>query len=79
MAKAARKIFEKQGLTFRLGTKVSSASINKSTATLILEDSKGSHEISADRVLVAVGRGPNTDNLGLGEAGIEQDKWTSGG
>ena len=74
VAKAARKIFEKQGLTFRLGTKVSSASINKSTATLILEDSKGSHEISADRVLVAVGRGPNTDNLGLGEVGVEQDE-----
>ena len=74
VARAARKIFEKQGLTFRLGTKVSSASINKSTATLVLEDSKGSQEISADRVLVAVGRGPNTDNLGLGEVGVEQDE-----
>ena len=56
MSKVARKIFEKQGLTFRLSTKVISADIGKSKATLTTESEKGTEEISVDRVLVAVGR-----------------------
>jgi dihydrolipoamide dehydrogenase len=74
VAKSARKILEKQGLTFKLSTKVTSVKVTKGSATLALEDSSGSTEVSADRVLVAVGRGPNTENLGLIEIGVEQDE-----
>ena len=74
MSKVARRIFEKQGLSFRLETKVASAKITKSKATLTLESSKGEEELSVDRVLVAVGRGPCTDGLGLSEAGVEVDE-----
>ena len=74
VAKSARKILEKQGLTFKLSTKVTSVKVAKGSATLVLEDSSGSTEVSADRVLVAVGRGPNTENLGLTEIGVEQDE-----
>jgi dihydrolipoamide dehydrogenase len=74
MSKVARKIFEKQGLTFRLSTKVTSADIGKSKATLTLESEKGTEEISVDRVLVAVGRGPSTDGLGLEKAGVTLDE-----
>ena len=74
MSKVARKIFEKQGLTFRLSTKVTSAKIEENKATLSLESEKGTDELPVDRVLVAVGRGPSTDGLGLPEAGIAVDE-----
>lgn len=73
MSKIARRIFEKQGLSFRLETKVASAKIKGGKATLSLESSKGNDELTVDRVLVAVGRGPCTDGLGLSEAGIDMD------
>ena len=73
MSKIARRIFEKQGLSFRLETKVASAKIKGGKATLSLESSKANDELTVDRVLVAVGRGPCTDGLGLSEAGIEMD------
>lgn len=74
MSKIARKIFEKQGLTFRLSTKVTSAKIKENKATLSLESEKGTDELPVDRVLVAVGRGPSTNGLGLHEAGIAVDE-----
>ena len=74
MSKIARKIFEKQGLTFRLSTKVTSAKIEENKATLSLESEKGTDELPVDRVLVAVGRGPSTNGLGLHEAGIAVDE-----
>ena len=74
MSKIARKIFEKQGLTFRLSTKVTSAKIEENKATLSLESEKGTDELPVDRVLVAVGRGPSTNGLGLPEAGIAVDE-----
>ena len=73
IAKIARRILEKQGLSFRLGTKVASAKVAKSKATLLLESSEGNGEMTVDRVLVAVGRGPCTDGLGLAEVGVELD------
>ena len=74
MSKVARKIFEKQGLTFRLSTKVTSAKIKENKATLSLESEKGTDELPVDRGLVAVGRGPSTNGLGLHEAGIAVDE-----
>jgi dihydrolipoamide dehydrogenase len=74
VSRSARKIFEKQGLSFRLSTKVSSAKIVRGKATLVVEDDQGTHEIQADKVLVAVGRGPNSENLGLADTGILQDE-----
>jgi dihydrolipoamide dehydrogenase len=74
VAKVARRILSKQGLEFMLSTKVSSARSTKTKTTLTVENDKGSSEIEADRVLVAVGRGPCSDGLGLKEAGITQDE-----
>ena len=73
MSKVARRIFEKQGLSFRLETKVASAKVKGEKAILSLESSKGNDSLTVDRVLVAVGRGPCTDGLGLSEAGVEMD------
>jgi dihydrolipoamide dehydrogenase len=67
----ARKIFERQGLEFRLNTRVTSARAQKESAVVECE---GTAPITADQVLVAVGRKANTDDLGLEAAGIELDQ-----
>lgn len=71
VANEARKLFEKQGLVFRLSTKVTSVSATDESATINIE---GSDSITCDRVLVAVGRKPCTDNLGLEDVGVSVDK-----
>lgn len=71
-AKAAHKILEKQGLEFRLGAKVKSAKPQGKTKCVVEID--GQEAIECDRVLLAVGRKPNTDGLGLEAAGITLDE-----
>ncbi len=71
VATEAKKIFEKQGLTFKLGTKVTSVTASGKNCTIQME---GADPIHCDRVLIAVGRKPCTDNLGLVEAGVQTDK-----
>ena len=74
VARTARRIFIKQGLSFQLSTKVISAKLSRGKAVLRLENEKGQSEISADRVLVAVGRLPFSDGLGLKELGMKIDE-----
>lgn len=71
IANEAKKIFEKQGLEFQLGCRVTGVKANKKTCDVEIADGK---PIRCDRVLVAVGRRPNTDQLGLENVGIEVDK-----
>jgi dihydrolipoamide dehydrogenase len=73
--KEARKILEKQGLAFRLAQKVTGAKTDKSGVTLTLEaraDGK-TEELSADVVLVAIGRRPYTEGIGLEAIGVTKD------
>lgn len=74
VAKVARRILEKQGLKFLLSTKVTESKSTKSGTTLLLESNGEKSEISSDRVLVAVGRAPNADGLGLDELGVKSDE-----
>jgi dihydrolipoamide dehydrogenase len=74
VAKVARRILEKQGLNFLLSTKVTEAKIAKSETRLLLEAGGQSSELSADRVLVAVGRAPCADGLGLEDVGVQTDE-----
>jgi dihydrolipoamide dehydrogenase len=71
IAADARKIFEKQGLEFRLGCKVTAVRVQHGQC---LVESEGQQAIVCDRVLVAVGRVPNTANLGLEAVGVELDR-----
>ncbi len=70
--KEAAKIFRKQGLELRLSTKVTGATVAGGTATLTLEPAAGgaAETLEADCVLVAIGRRPNTDGLGLDVIGL---------
>jgi dihydrolipoamide dehydrogenase len=68
-------MLEKQGLSFRLGTAVKSAKTNKSGVVLDITTNEGEVEkLTADVVLVAVGRRPNTDDLGLEGIGVTLDE-----
>ena len=71
IADEALKIFKKQGIEFRLETKVTSAKVVDGKAVIEIE---GAEPISADRVLVAAGRLPNTDGLNLEAAGVALDE-----
>jgi dihydrolipoamide dehydrogenase len=70
-----QKLLTKQGMTFRLGTKVTAAKPTAKGVDLTLEPAKGgaAETLSADVVLVSVGRVPNTEGLGAKEAGIKLD------
>lgn len=73
VAKAFQKILEKQGMTFRLGTKVTGAETLKTKVKLSVEPAAGGDRetIECDTVLVSIGRRPYTDQLGLEEVGVK--------
>ncbi len=76
VAKESQKILGKQGLTFKLASKVTSAVSGKSGVELTVEPAAGGvgEKLSADIVLVAVGRKPYVGGLGVKEAGVELDE-----
>ena len=71
IAAAAEKIFRRQGLDIRLGSRVLGASVpsGKDGDRCVVEV-EGADPIECDRVLVAVGRTPISDGLGLEDAGV---------
>ena len=70
--KEAAKIFKKQGFDLKLSTKVTGVSVDGGKATLTLEPAAGGEAstLEADTVLVAIGRRPNTEGLGLDKIGL---------
>jgi dihydrolipoamide dehydrogenase len=76
IAKQFERILGKQGMKFRLGTKVTKALKGNDGVTLTLEPAKGgaASELKADVVLLAIGRRAYTDGLGLKEAGVATDE-----
>jgi len=76
IAKEARRTFKKQGLTFKLGTKVTGVEKLKTKLKLTMEPAKGgdAESLDADIVIVAVGRRPYTEGLGLEAVGGKIDR-----
>ena len=76
VAAQMKKILEKQGIEFRLGVKVAGAEFLGESVLLTMESLTGGNAetLAADAVLVATGRRPYTEGLGLNEAGVETDK-----
>jgi dihydrolipoamide dehydrogenase len=74
--KQAQRIFEKQGMSFKLSSKVTGVDASGKTLKAKVEPAKGgaAETIEADVVLVAVGRAPYTQGLGLEEAGVKKDE-----
>lgn len=75
IAGAFQRILQKQGLRFRLGMKVTSASVAENGVRLVVEPAAGGAEetISADIVLVSIGRRPYTSGLSLEDVGVALD------
>ncbi|WP_375396980.1 dihydrolipoyl dehydrogenase [uncultured Sphingomonas sp.] len=70
--KESNRIFKKQGIDFRLSTKVTAVSVDGDKAILTVEPAAGGavETIEADCVLVSIGRRPNTAGLALDKAGL---------
>jgi dihydrolipoamide dehydrogenase len=75
VAKNFQRILQKQGFTFKLASKVTGATKAKGKVTLSVEPAAGgaAEAVEADVVLVAVGRVPYTDGLGLDDVGVARD------
>jgi dihydrolipoamide dehydrogenase len=71
--KESAKIFKKQGFELRTSTKVTGVTVAGGQATVTVEPAQGgaAETLQADAVLVAIGRRPNTEGLGLEAAGLQ--------
>ena len=77
VAREARKILTGQGIEFVLGARVHAAAVGDGEVTLSYDPASGegdTQQITGDRVLVAIGRRPYTDGLGLTEIGVALDE-----
>ncbi|EJD55293.1 dihydrolipoyl dehydrogenase [Auricularia subglabra TFB-10046 SS5] len=75
VSKQFQKLLQKQGIKFKLGTKVLSADTSSEKVQVKVESAKGGSEetLDADVVLVSIGRRPYTTGLGLDKIGVELD------
>lgn len=74
LGKEAHKIFAKQGMKFELGCKVEEIKKTKTGATVTVVNAKGEKkQLKGDKVLVSVGRFPNTRKVGLENVGVKTD------
>jgi dihydrolipoamide dehydrogenase len=74
VSKALQKSLTKQGLAFRLKSKVTGAEIDGDTISVSVQNDKDETEaITCDKLLVAIGRRPLTEGLGLEDAGVRTD------
>ena len=74
IAAAALKELKKQGLNINLGAKVLSATVINNEVVINYQDQKGEQQKIVDKLIVAVGRQPNTEDLGTTKVGIKRDE-----
>jgi dihydrolipoamide dehydrogenase len=76
LSRTLHRILEKQGIKFSLSTKVKKTEVKKDGAVVVnvIDPNGGEATINADVVLMAVGRKPFTEGLGLKEAGVQVDE-----
>jgi len=74
IAAELQKALEAEGIQFLLNTRTTSVENKNSAITLSFESPAGATRVTGSHLLIATGRGPNTDSLALDKAGIETDK-----
>ena len=74
LAREALRHLKKQGLDIRLGAKVTGATVTGGVVEVSYSDAKGEQRISVDRLVVAVGRRPYTQELFAADTGVELDE-----
>lgn len=75
LGREALRQFRKQGLDIRLGARVTECEIKRSKVHIEYEDAKGREQEQVDRLIVAVGRRPNTQGLASDESQLLLDEW----
>jgi dihydrolipoamide dehydrogenase len=74
VSKAAQKAFEKRGLKFRVGAKVTKLAATKTGVEINLDSGGKSEVLTAERAIVAVGIDGNVENIGLEALGVKLDR-----
>lgn len=74
IAKEAGKIFKKQGLDIRMGTRVTGAEVKDGKVTVTYTTSDGDHQEVFDKLIVAVGRRPRSEELLASDSGVSLDE-----
>ena len=69
-----QKLLEKQGMSFYLNSKAEKIEVKGKSATVFFDKNGEKSSLKADKVLVAVGRKANSENLGLEKIGVEVEK-----
>ena len=75
IAKEALRQFRKQGLDIRLSARVVSSEVSDDSVEIKYQDNKGDHSETFDRLIVAVGRKPNTDGIAAKDSQLLLDEW----
>ena len=75
IAKEALRQFKHQGLDIRLGARVTSCEMGEKGVAVQYQDAEGEHAETVDKLIVAVGRRPNTEGLAADEVGLLLDEW----
>ncbi len=73
LAREALRHLKRQGLDIRLGARVQGAKVEKGAVTVAYEDAQGAQQITVDKLIVAVGRRPYTQDLFEPGTGVELD------
>jgi dihydrolipoamide dehydrogenase len=73
VAKEAWKAFTKQGLDIKLGVKIGNVTTKKAVVVEYTDDKGAAQKLECDKLIVSIGRVPNTDGLGAKEAGLKVD------
>ena len=74
ISRDAKKMLSGQGLDIRLGTRVTGAECVDGAVKVTYEDGEGAHELTVDKLIVAVGRRPCTEGLLTGDSGVNLDE-----
>ncbi len=70
-SKEVERAFKKRGITILTSAKISNVKTAKDSVTMSVDANGEKQELKADLVLVAAGRAPNVENIGLKEAGVQ--------
>jgi dihydrolipoamide dehydrogenase len=75
VARESYRVFTRQGLDIQLGSRVTGSERNNGGVEVHYQNSAGDHVVEFDRVIVAVGRRPNTEGIAADEATLLLDEW----
>ena len=70
-SKEVERSFRKRGITVLTGAKISNAKAAKNSVSMTVEAGGDKKDLTADIVLIAAGRAPNVESIGLKEAGVQ--------